>query len=168
MRREVDARQLAMRGVQSVVACGERAVVGAPGTGCQCSMVSMSECRELVERFGRGKCPERAAWRRLWATRTEIWRREPQNPVADRERDVVGRAEPLDFVRLEERGLERTGCDVERDPACLRQHLERSLGHAVLLPKVAVDAMMERRRLANVQDAAVCPKHAIDARRMRQ
>ena len=97
--------------------------------------------------------------RRLWATRTEIWRREPQRPVVKRERDVVRRSAPLDFVRLEERGLERSGYDVERDRACLRQHLKQSLGHAVLLPKVAVDAVMERRRLADIQhqDEAATP-----------
>src|SRR5204863_4234507 len=70
---------------------------------------------------------------------------------------------PLDFIRLKERRLERTWCDVERDRACLRQHLERALGHAILFPKVAVDAMMKRRCLADVQDAAICPEHAINA-----
>src|SRR5919204_740259 len=152
---------------QPLVTGFERARIWAPWTGRQRRAISPSECHELIERLGRSKWAERAAWRRRSATRTEIWRREPQRPVVNRERDVVGRSVPLDFVRLEERGLERTGCDVERDRACLRQHLEQSLGHAVLLPKVAVDAMMERRRLADVQNAAVCPKHAIDARRMR-
>ena len=75
---------------------------------------------------------------------------------------------PLDFIRLEECGLERTWCDVERDRACLRQHLEQPLGHAGLLPKVAVDPMMQRPCFADVQDAAVRPKHAIDPRRSRQ
>src|SRR5262252_7556765 len=85
-----------------------------------------------------------------------------------RERDVVRRSVSLDFVRLEERGLERTWCDVERDGTCLRQHLEHPLAYAILLPKVAVDAMMERRCLADVQYGSVRPKHAIDARRVRQ
>src|SRR5438045_1433323 len=168
MRYEIDLRQFRMGRAQPLVTGFERARIWAPWTGRQRRAVSAIECHELIERLGRGEYPERAAWRRLWATRTEIWRREPQGAVADGERDVVGRAESLDFVRLEERGLERTGCDLERDRACLRQHFKRSFVHAVLLPEVAVDAMMERRRLANVQDAAVYPKHPIDARRMRQ
>src|SRR5688572_18795390 len=74
----------------------------------------------------------------------------------------------LDLVRLEERRLERAWCDEERDRACLRQHLERSFVHAVLLTEVTVDAMMKRRRLAHIEDAAIGPKHAIDAGRIRQ
>src|SRR6476661_652686 len=153
---------------QPLVTGFERVRTWAPWTGRQRRAVSPGECHELIERLGRSKWAERAVWRRLWAARTEIWRREPQRPAVNRERDVVGRSAPLDFVRLEERRLERSGCDVERDRACLRQHLEQSLGHAVLLPKVAVDAVMERRRLADIQNTAVCPKHAIDARRTRQ
>src|SRR5262245_40346512 len=75
---------------------------------------------------------------------------------------------PLDFVGLEERSLERARRDIERDPPRLRQHLERSLVDAVLFPKVAVDAMTERRGLADIQDIATRPKHAIDARRIGQ
>src|SRR5262245_58460381 len=153
---------------QPLVTGFERARIWAPWTGHQRCAVSPSECHKLIERLGRNKWAERAAGRRLWATRTEIRRREPQHPVANCERDVVGRSVSLDVVRLEERGLERSRCDVERDCACLRQHLKHSLGHAVLLPKVAVDAMMERCRLADIQHAAVYPKHAINARRMRQ
>src|SRR5262249_27734155 len=55
---------------------------------------------------------------------------------------------------------------IERDPTRLRQHLERPLGHAMLLPKVAVDAMAERGGLPDVEDVATRPKHAIDARRI--
>ena len=84
-----------------------------------------------------------------------------------REGDVVGWSVPLDFVRLEERGLEGTGGDLERDRARLRQHFKRSFVRAGLLPEVAVDAMVERRRLADIQDAAVGPKHPIDAWRIR-
>src|SRR4029453_16256675 len=99
---------------------------------------SPGECRELIERFGPSKWSERAVWRRLSTTRTEIQRREPQSATRSRQRDVVRRSVPLDFIWLEECGLERTWCDVERDRACLRQHLERALGHAVLFPKVTV------------------------------
>jgi hypothetical protein len=81
-------------------------------------------------------------------------------------RYVVRRSMPLDFVGLEQGRLECARGDIERDPACLRQHLEGSLGHAMLFPKVAVDAMMERRGLADVQDVATRPKQAIDARRI--
>ena len=45
---------------------------------------------------------------------------------------------------------------------------EQPLGHAGLLPKVAVDPMMQRSCFADVQDAAVRPKQAIDPRRRRQ
>jgi hypothetical protein len=69
----------------------------------------------------------------------------------------------LDVVRLEERGLEHTRGDLERHRARLRQHLEQSLGHAGLLPKVAVDPMMERRGLADVEHVTTGPKHAIHA-----
>src|SRR5262245_23138514 len=74
----------------------------------------------------------------------------------------------LDFVRLDGSRLEGTWRDIERDPTRLRQHLERPLGHACLLPKVAVDAMAQRGGLPDVQDVATGPKHAIDTRRFGQ
>src|ERR687896_758072 len=113
-----------MRGAQEFVTGVERARIGPPWAGRQRAAVSPSECHELIECLGPRKWSDRAVWCRLWATRTEICGREPQCPVANRERDVVGRLVPLDFIRLEERCLERTRCHVERDCACLRQHLE--------------------------------------------
>src|SRR5262245_5872994 len=74
----------------------------------------------------------------------------------------------LDFVSLDEGRLEGAWHDIERDPTRLRQHLERPLGHAMLLPKVAVDAMTQRRGLADIQDIATRPKHAIDTGCIRQ
>src|SRR5215510_13847695 len=74
----------------------------------------------------------------------------------------------LDFVRLDESRLEDGRRDIEGDPTRLRQHLERSLGHALLFPKVAVDAMTQRRGLADIQDITIRPEHAIDTRRIRQ
>ena len=74
----------------------------------------------------------------------------------------------LDFVRLDESRLEGGWRAIERDPTRLRQHLERSLGHAMLLPKVAVDAMTQRRGLADIKDITIRPKHTIDTRRIRQ
>ena len=100
------------------------------------------------------------------AARAEIWGREPERAVVDAERNVVRRSMPLDLVGLEEGSLERARRDIERDPACLRQHLERPLGRTTLLPKVAVDAMTEGSGLADVQDVTTRPKHAIDARRI--
>src|SRR6267143_68807 len=85
---------------QPLVTGFERARIWAPWTGRQRRAVSPSECHELIERLGRSKWAESEVGRRLWATRTEIWRREPQRPVVKRERDVVGRSAPLDFVRL--------------------------------------------------------------------
>jgi hypothetical protein len=74
----------------------------------------------------------------------------------------------LDVVRLDESRLERGWRDIERDLTRLRQHFERPLGHACLLPKVAVDAMTQRRGLADIQDITIRPKHAIDTRLIRQ
>ena len=84
--------------------------------------------------------------------------------MVDSQGKVVRWAVPLDFVSLEERRLERSRCEVERDRASLRQHFERPFVQAVLLPKVAVDPIVERRRLADVQDVTTRAKHAVDAR----
>src|ERR1041385_8094069 len=69
----------------------------------------------------------------------------------------------LDLVGLQKRRLEWSRCEIERDRASLRQHFERSLIHAVLLSKVAVDPIVERRCLADVQDVATRTQHAVDA-----
>jgi len=103
-----------------------------------------------------------------WTATTEIRRREPNCAIVDGQGEVVRRAVPLDFVSLEERRLERSRCDVERDRASLRQHFERSFVQAVLLPKVAVDPIVERRRLADVQDVATRAQHAVDAGTLRE
>ena len=168
MRAEVVTRQLGVRRAEPRVTCIESGCVGTPATGAERAAVSPGERREFIEHPGRRKRSERTLRRRVRAARAEIRWREPQRAVLDGERNVVRRSMPLDFVGLEERSLERARRDIERDPTRLRQHLERPLGHAILLPKVAVDAMTERRGLADVQDVTTGPKHAIDARRIGQ
>src|SRR4029079_11746557 len=104
-----------MARAQPLVTGFERTRIRFPWTGGQRRAVSPSECDELIERLGRNKWAERAMERRLWATRTEIWRREPQRPVVNRERDVVRWPPTLDFVRLGESTHERRGCDAEHE-----------------------------------------------------
>src|SRR5436190_8560764 len=98
---------------QPLVTGFERARIRTPWAGRQRRAVSPGECHESVERLGRSKWAEGTKRRRLRAAGTERRRREPQGPVENRERDVVGRPAPLDFVRLEERRLELAGRDVE-------------------------------------------------------
>ena len=145
--REVDARQPRMRCAQPVVTGGERRHLG---------LVNRTSERRAqpgrVPRIDRafrpkqmvrsGQCGDGCRLRALRSSDVNHNAR-----LSRRQRDVVRRSVPLDFIRLEECGLERTWCDVERDRACLRQHLEQPLGHAGLLPKVAVDPMMQRRGL---------------------
>jgi hypothetical protein len=74
---------------------------------------------------------------------------------------------PLDLIGLEESSLERARHHIDGDRTRLRQHLQRPLGHPILLAKIAIDPMTQRGRLADIQDVATRPKHAVDTWRIR-
>src|SRR5262249_31433067 len=124
--------------------------VGTPATGAERTAVSRGERSKFIEHHGRRKRSERTLRRQVRAARAEIRWREPQRAVLDGQRNVVRRSMRFDSDGLEETRLERARHDIERNATSLRQHLERPLGHASLLPKVAVDSMTERRGLADI------------------